>query len=279
MTIRRLTAGGLLAGLAALLLIVLPAPSANAASGTYLRLAHLSPDTPTVDVLVTSFSGATVTLAGVSYGDVSTYTRIEPGRHTVQMRQAGAPPSSPAILTGTLDAQEGQAYTAAGLGPRAGLALSVLTDDLNRPGSNQAKVRVVQGAEQAGRVAVRWNAVPLVDGVAFGSATAYATVPAGTGAFDVVPASGAPVGVPVRLAGGGVYSVILVQRNGALVGEVRTDALGPTDTPSGGIETGFGGTADQRPSRSALIAGMSFAVVLGGLALIALQRRTRRRHR
>ena len=57
----------LLAGAALVLAVLLPATAA-AATGTYLRLAHLSPDTPNVDVTVTGFTGRTYQLKGVGYG-------------------------------------------------------------------------------------------------------------------------------------------------------------------------------------------------------------------
>ncbi|MBN9113678.1 MAG: DUF4397 domain-containing protein [Pseudonocardia sp.] len=224
---------------------------ANAATGTYLRLAHLSPDTPDVDVLVTSFSGTTTRLAGVGYGDVSSYTRIEPGTYTVQMRMAGAPDSTPPIVSTTLRAQAGDAYTAAGLGMRDGLSLRVLDDDLTPPPPGQARVRVVQGAEQSGPVAVRWDGTAMAAAVGFGDATGYVDVPAGRGTFDVNPTTGDAAQLPVSLDAGGVYSVVLVQRAGRLSGEVRTDAAGPGRVPVGGVETGMGGTAG--PSTGPLI--------------------------
>jgi Domain of unknown function (DUF4397) len=169
---RRILLAGLVTALVGLLSAVAIGPAA-AASGTYLRLAHLSPDTPDVDVSVTSFSGATEVLKGVGYGDVSSYKRIEPGTYTVSMRPAGAPASSPPLVTGTLEAAEGSAYTAAGLGPRAAPAVRVLTDRLTPPGPGEARVRVVQGAEQAGDVAIHWNQAAVADKIAFGSATGY----------------------------------------------------------------------------------------------------------
>jgi Domain of unknown function (DUF4397) len=232
---------------------------ASAATGTYLRLAHLSPDTPTVDVLVTSFSGQTLRLDGVSYGNVSTYTEIAPGPYTLQMRPAGAPDSTPPVVSGTLDAVAGSAYTAAGLGPRDGLSVRVLTDDLARPGAGQSRIRVVQGAEQAGAVGIAWAGSPAFDDVAFGTATGYVTVPAGPGSFAVTPATGPAVQVPVRLDEGAIYSVILVQRDGALTARVTTDADGAGAVPTGGIETGLGGTA-----------GIGLPGVIAGVAIIVL---------
>lgn len=237
----RALTGMVLALMVAVLSAVIAQPAA-AATGTYLRLAHLSPDTPPVDVVVTSFAGETAVLNAVAYGDVSSYKQIEPGTYTVQMRPAGQPGAVP-IVAGTFEAEDGSSYTAAGLGPRSDLSVSVLDDDLTPPAPGQARVRVVQGSEQAGDVTIRWNGTETAGGVGFGAATEYVPVTAGPGSFDVVPADGDPTAVPVVLEAGGVYSVFVVQRDGALAGEVRTDALGPDAVPTGGIDTGYGGTA------------------------------------
>ncbi|GAA3230898.1 DUF4397 domain-containing protein [Pseudonocardia petroleophila] len=265
----RLLAAGLVALLVAALSALAVQPAA-AATGTYLRLAHLSPDTPPVDVVVTSFSGATSELDGVAYGDVSSYKRIEPGAYTVQMRPAGEPDAVP-IVTGTLEAEPGRAYTAAGLGPNAQLAVNVLVDDLTPPPAGQARVRVVQGAAEAGDVAIRWNGTPVLE-AAFGSATEYVTVPAGPGSFDVQRATGDPAAVDVELAAGGVYSVIVVQQDGELTGQLRTDALGPDVAPAGGIDTGLGGTAAPGVTPAVAVALLAGAAAAG----VAVSRRRAR---
>ena len=236
----------LLAGAALVLAVLLPATAA-AATGTYLRLAHLSPDTPNVDVTVTGFTGRTYQLKGVGYGAVSTYQSVDPGTYTVQMR-ASADPSAAPLLTGTVRAEQGRAYTAAVLGPQAGASITLLTDDLTRPGPGNARVRVLQGAQTAGSVTVTWNGKPMTGPVAFATATPYVTAPAGRGTIDLAPTTGAPFTLPVDLAAGGVYTVIVVQRGGGLGGQVQTDALGGGAAPTGGIETGFGGTADGQPA-------------------------------
>ena len=65
---------------------------ASASTGTgYLRLAHLSPNTPAVDVYLYSFGdpSAMVVLHHVGYGDVSPYEAVNSGEYTVAMRAAG----------------------------------------------------------------------------------------------------------------------------------------------------------------------------------------------
>jgi hypothetical protein len=276
---RRSLAGALVALLVGALTALGVVPAA-AATGTYLRLAHLSPDTPAVDVLVTAFSGATLQLEGVEYGDVSTYTEIEPGQYTLQMRPAGAPESTPPVVSATLDAARGSAHTAAGLGPRSDLAIRVLDDDLSMPGPGRARVRLVQGAEQAGEVSAGWNGAPAFDGVAFGTATDYATVPAGAGAFQITQATGPVETEAVTFDEGGVYSVVLVQGDGALDVRVATDATGTGTAPAGGIETGLGGAVAGGPAAGpapALVAAalMALALVLGAAARRRVARRSR----
>ncbi|WP_156754259.1 class F sortase [Actinokineospora pegani] len=231
------------------------------ASGTYLRLAHLSPDTPNVDVTVTS-SGRpdwSVRLAGVGYGDVSGYQRIEPGNHTIAMRPAGADPTSAPVISATLDAAEGNAYTVAGLGNFDGLALKVLDDDISLPPSGQARVRVVNAAPAAGDLEVELSGETAVEQAAFGGASEYALVDSGRLDLRVVPAGGEPVGLPVTLDPGGVYTALVLEEGGKLVPEVKADAKGAEVVPAGGVETGFGGAADGSPSVAPVLLGLGVA--------------------
>ncbi|GAA1828970.1 hypothetical protein GCM10009836_03440 [Pseudonocardia ailaonensis] len=269
---RRILTGALLVLTAALGAVLAAAP-AEAATGTYLRLAHLSPDTPAVDISVTSFTGQTLQLDGVGYGNVSSYRRIEPGTYTIQMRPTGNP-DSPPIVSGTLDAGAGGAYTAAALGPRSGLSVRLLADDLTRPPAHSARVRVVQGAQSAGAVAVTWNAAPVLGSVAFGTATGYVDVPTGSGTLGLAPSAGAPVQASVRFDDGGVYSVLVVQGPGGLEAKVETDALGVGDAPVGGVETGLGGTAPSSPGPVVPLAVLAVAGAGAGIAL-RIRRRVR----
>src|SRR5262245_18696040 len=88
--------------------VAVPVPAA-AQTGAFLRLAHLSPDTPNVDVTVSAFGtpdGAQV-VRGVGYGDMSAYQRIAPGSYTFAMRPAGADPTTDPVISATLDAVDG----------------------------------------------------------------------------------------------------------------------------------------------------------------------------
>ena len=90
-----------------LTLFALAAPSVALASApaegpAYLRLAHLSPDTPTVDVYVDSADdpSRSFVVPGVGYGVVSQYQPLPPGSYVIGMRPAGAPATTTARLAG-----------------------------------------------------------------------------------------------------------------------------------------------------------------------------------
>src|SRR5215469_2767018 len=136
-TVRLLAACALVAawlGAAAPVAMASPATATRQTTG-YLRLAHLSPNAPAVDVYLYSVgnSNAMVVVHHVAYGTVSTYQTVPVGDYTVAMRAAGKPASSPPVISTTVKIQAGHAYTVAGVGPAAGLRLAVLNDTLSTP--------------------------------------------------------------------------------------------------------------------------------------------------
>src|SRR4029450_8127107 len=87
--------------LAAPLIVMAGAPATTAASTGWGRVAHLSPDTPSVDVYLYSFGDpdAELTLKHVGYGAVSPYQQVAAGRYTVAMRGGVADPASAAGIS------------------------------------------------------------------------------------------------------------------------------------------------------------------------------------
>lgn len=224
-------------------------PAAAATTPSYVRLAHLSPDTPNVDVYMTSYTRPQwkLLIKGVGYGAVSQYQRVQPDRYAVSMRPAGAPASSPPVLSTNVNATSGKAYTVAGVGPYADLGLSVINDDLTLPASGQSRVRVIQGSARAKSVAVdAANGPTVTSGIAFAKTTGYATVPAGKWTLQVKSTAQADLKATaaVNLAAGDVYSLVVLDApDGGLTLATHTDAVSAAVTPSGSVETGGGGTA------------------------------------
>jgi len=255
-------------------LLAVPVP-AQAAGGCYLRLAHLSPDTPAVDVTVTAFSRPdwSVTIKGVSYGALSDYQKIETGTYTVAMRPAGADPSSKPVISATIDGADGKAYTVAGLGKFTSLSLSVLNDDIGLPPAGQARMRVVNAAPLAGDLAVRRGDDSVVEHAVFGQAGEYKLLPAGKTTLKLAPQQGSNTELPIDLQAGSVYSVLVLEKDGVLSATARQDAKGAEIVPTGGIEAGFGGSATGlTPPQIAMIAVAAAAGA--GLVLAVRRRRT-----
>ena len=261
-----------LAGLTGLTLAVaglaFTAGPAGAATPSYVRLAHLSPDTPNVDVYLTSYTRPEwkLVIKGVGYGAVSQYQRVQPDRYAVSMRPAGAAAASPPVLSTNVNATSGKAYTVAGVGPYADLGIAVINDDLTLPASGQSRARVLNGSARAKTVTVNAQGGPTVtSGIDFAKTTPYAAVPAGKWTLQVTSKAQADLKAtaPVSLSAGDVYSLVVLDApDGGLTLATHTDAVSAAVTPSGSVETGAGGTAGL-PGWLPLGAGA------GGLVLLA----------
>src|ERR1700691_5628074 len=144
---------------AGLLTNVTPASSSVAHDDGWLRLAHLSPNTPAVDVYLYDFGNpkAEVVLHHVSYGTVSPFLPAPAGTYTVAMRAAGAAATSAPVLSTAVHVQAGDAYTVAGMGPKDGLRLVVLKDDLSAP-AGHSMVQVIQASMREHLVTVQAKA-------------------------------------------------------------------------------------------------------------------------
>ncbi len=214
-------------------------PAAAAGTG-YVRLAHLSPDTPAVDVYLSSVTGAIgrKKFPSVPYGVVSTYQQLPTGSYAVAMRPAGAPESDPPVLTTEVIVAGGKAYTVAGVGKHAALGLKVIDDDLALPPAGKAKVRIVQASVTAPILDVSVSGGPsIASGVAFATTTAYQQVEPGRFTLRLQPVGGGAAStLAVDLGTGNVYSLIVLDKaGGGLKAELRVDALRQGGVPTGGV--------------------------------------------
>jgi Domain of unknown function (DUF4397) len=249
----------------ALLLGFVAAGSASAATGTgWVQLAHLSPNTPAVDVYLYSFGdpSAKQVLHHVAYGTVSGYETLAAGEYTVEMRAAGAAATSKPALSASIDVAPGGAYTVAGLGPESALRLQVLKDQLTTP-SGKALVRVIQASLKQHVVNVTWNGQPAVSSLAFGSVSSYQAVAPGTEVLQAAGESGTAKST-VTLAAGSVHTIVVLDGSSGLALDNFTDAAGSGDAPAGAAATGFGGTAPRVPSP------MPWVYLIGAGLLLAL---------
>jgi Domain of unknown function (DUF4397) len=251
------------------------APASSSAAVGWIRMAHLSTNTPAVDVYLYSFgnSNAKIVLHHVAYGDVSPYEKVPAGEYTVAMRAAGAPGASKPVLSTSINVAPGGAYTVAGVGPEAGLRLQVLTDQLITP-KGKALVRVIQASMHQERVTVKLNGTDLANEIAFSHVSSYTAVPPGVLTVHVAGPSESATQT-VKLTAGSIHTLVVLDGASSLAVDDLIDAQGSKVVPNGGVRTGFGGTAGRPgaallPWGSAVAAGLLLAA---GGALFASRRR------
>jgi hypothetical protein len=256
-TLRRLLAP-LAAALFALLLAVAGATTASADTvpaptnpSGFLRVGHLAPDVGPVDVSLTRADGGTANvLTTAPYGAFTPYQTLTPGFYTVAMRPAGAAAATEPMLSAPVTVDKGKAYTLLATGTRDALKTSLINDDLTKPPTDTSRVRLVQGSTAAPTLTVAAVGGPTLSrDLAYGQATGYANVPQGRWTLQVLTPEGseamtsAPV---VDLAAGSVNSLLVTNAPGggfAITPVVDAKGIDPAMAPTGGIQTGLGGTA------------------------------------
>jgi len=272
---RLITASALALGVAGTLAAGASAASASTGTG-YLRLAHLSPNTPAVDCYLYSFGNpsAMVVLHHVAYGTVSPYQAVAVGEYTVAMRAAGAAPSTKPVLSTTVDVVSGHAYTVAGMGPLAGIRLQVIGDSLALT-RDAALVRVIQASMHATSVTVTAGSKVLGRNLGFTTVTRYKAVRPGTITISAAGTTEHGSG-QFTLAPGTIYTVVVLDDAGQLKIDPLVDSAGSKIMPAGSAATGLGGTA-ARPGASLLpwIGAAAAGLLIAAGGTVRLRRRRR----
>lgn len=162
-------------------------PGGDAQDGdAQVRVAHLSPDAPAVDVLV---DGDAV-LEGAEFRDVSDYLNLSAEEHQITVQTSE---NETVIFQGNMTFDAGTKTTVATIGEASEDALEVVfyADDFEQPSEENASVRLIHASPDAPAVDVtvaEGNAV-LFDNVSFGNATDYVGVPEGNYTLEVRPAT------------------------------------------------------------------------------------------
>lgn len=281
----------LLAAVLAVASLVAGASPASAQEPSWIRLAHLSPTTPPMDVYVAPAAGGeeAVVLAGIGYGAVSGYTELAPGPYVFTWRPAGSPATDPGLLTLSAELAPGSAYTVAGVGQADSVRSILIGDDLTPPAEGEVRVRFINADASAGPVDLALTGgTVLVQDADFATVTDYGSIPAGAQTIQVVTAE-APAGaeMQVDLPVGSVNTLLLLQTDSPVgdlsavldapgmstIGETSVmasvqDAVGSPAMPAvGAVQTGAGGTApNQQPAAAPFVLLAGLAAVAGAVA-------------
>lgn len=229
---------GLVLLVAAALFAVTPMAGAQESTGQ-VRLGHLSPTTPGVDITLSGPEGPSSVDqhvgSGVAYSAVTDYLRLVPGRYSISMRPAGSDPNAAAPLSAGLQIASGSAQTLLFFDNGTGGSVrgELVNDDLSAPATSDGKVRLVQGAEGIPPVqALAVDGPRLATDLAYGTVTDYAMVAAKT--WDVrLSAGGTTKAAQLPVGGGSVNTVVVVKdAKGALTVKPLTDVAGlPVSVP------------------------------------------------
>jgi len=141
---------------------------------SFVRVLHLSPDAPAVDVWV----DGNIVLEDVAYNGASPYLELNEGSHQITVVAAGT--TEPAVISETVNLMPNVSYTVAASGLLSGtpaIDAWILTDDRS-PANGQAKVRFAHASPDAPNVDI-WavgGTNPLFANVPFRGAGNYLTV-------------------------------------------------------------------------------------------------------
>lgn len=257
----------LILGLALMMALALAAPAFAQSGEAQVRVAHLSPDAPNVDVYV---NGQPVdALQNVPYGAVSSYLTLPAGTQQVTVYPAGD--TSQAVIDTPVDLAAEGAYTigAVGLVSDGSLTAQAYNDDLSAPTGGNGKVRAVHAVPDAGPVdVVTATGTALVEGLSLPNASPYAEVPAGSYMINVNAAGTDQtlISADATVEPGANYSAFAVgtAAAGSLDIILAVDSVGGMSQmpDTGGI------------SPAAILGGTALAIAAGLIGLYTLRRRT-----
>jgi len=172
-----------------------------------VRVAHMSPDAPNVDVYVDDDP----VLTDVAFATTSDYIELAPGSYNVRITAAGDESTVVFDDDVTVEASD---YTMVASGELAEegepFEVLVLEDDNTDPGGNNARVRLVHLVPDAPAVDVTSDGTAVFDGIGFGESQTE-TVPGGDYTLELRPDSEgndapAVTDYDVSLNGGTVYT-------------------------------------------------------------------------
>ncbi|WP_423923339.1 DUF4397 domain-containing protein [Frigoribacterium sp. 2-23] len=220
----------------------------HAADGDgWVRVGHLSPDTKSVDVTLTSVSGGQVVmdLDDVTYGQVSPYQALPAGTYVVSMTSNGAGASAVPVISTNVTVKSGEPITVVAYGPAKSIKTQVFNDDLTAPADGQAKIRLVQAANVSKTVTVATTTgTTIAEKAAFGSASGYASVAAGPWSLKLTGTSVNGT-ADVNLAAGSITTLFVLDNStGGLTVVPVVDSAATAATPVGGVQTGGGYLAE-----------------------------------
>jgi len=251
--VTRWRAGVLLAALAVMLGIPVAATPSYAAASGWISFGNLSQAPSAVDVYLYPAGSSNPQLvdSDVAYGTVMPVQTVSAGGYTVKMRAAGAAATSAPVWSASFTVQAGHEYTVVPLRTSATAGSIKVLDDMLTAPAGDSLVRVIQADPSQKTVTFHCSCAAgakgdiMVGGVP-GTVTSYATIPPGNWTMTASGPS-ASGSAPVPLTADTVRTEVVIGGSSGLQIVNLLDAAGGTPS-TGGVNTGFGGTAPHGPA-------------------------------
>ncbi len=148
-----------------------------------LRVMHLSPDAPEVDVFANG--GATAAVKALAFPDGTRYLDLDPGTYTFAVAPKDAGIGAKVLEFTDVALEAGTSYTAVAYDLLASIKGMALVDDYAGLDAGKIRIRAVHVAAGIGvvdilNVAADGTASALISDLAYGAASAALDIPAGT---------------------------------------------------------------------------------------------------
>ncbi len=169
----------------ALLPFTLGMHNARAASPSFVRIIHASPDVGSADVFV---DGQHL-LSNFQFGTVTPYVTLSPGSHYVQVALIGRGPGAAAINQ-NITVNSGDVYTVAALGTKAqGFKLQIYNDN-NQVATGMAKMRVYNLSPDTALKSMTTNNNQVCGAMSYQDVSDYIPLQSGSYKFNISTAQG-----------------------------------------------------------------------------------------
>jgi hypothetical protein len=244
--IAALAAVGLVLGSTLPAMAAAPALPAPTGADGWIRVAHLSPDTKSVDVKLSALKGGAEVfeLTDVAYGMVSDYVLVPEGTYVVSMVPSNATSTAKPMVSASVRIVEDKTITVAAFGNNKDLQTRVFQDDLTPPAGGQSNIRLIQASTVTDEVSVETSTGLLIAADAkAGESTSYASVPSGPWDLEL-SAQGIDDMTRVELPAGSVNTLFVLDNStGGLTVMPVLDSAAVGAAPVGGVQTGGGALA------------------------------------
>ena len=190
----------------------------NANAESRVRIAHMLPGGPSIDVLVNGVKA----FGGTAYKGFTDFLPVPAGKIQIGLVAGGT--ASPLLTEATFETRDALEYTVIVLGTPDAPKLMLYLDEIRPPAASNVRVRVIHASPDAPKVelfTVSPTSVAVSGVIGFGQASRYVGFKAGTYSFEARIAGTKTVVLSlkdIQFELGKVYTIVVT-------GSVKDDSL------------------------------------------------------